>query len=135
MHFVLDCSVAISWCLVDENNTYANRILALMSQSVAYVPGIWSLEVANTLLVAERRSRITQEQSELAISLLQSLMIQVDKATERQALASTLKLGRQQNLAAYDSAYLELALRLELPLATLDVRLAEAAVRCGVDVM
>ncbi|NMG59914.1 PIN domain-containing protein [Geitlerinema sp. P-1104] len=135
MHFVLDCSVAISWCLVDENNTYANRILALMSQSVAYVPGIWSLEVANTLLVAERRSRVTQEQSELAISLLQSLMIQVDKATERQALASTLKLGRQQNLAAYDSAYLELALRLELPLATLDVRLAEAAVRCGVDVM
>nr|WP_286186742.1 type II toxin-antitoxin system VapC family toxin [Geitlerinema sp. P-1104] len=106
-----------------------------MSQSVAYVPGIWSLEVANTLLVAERRSRVTQEQSELAISLLQSLMIQVDKATERQALASTLKLGRQQNLAAYDSAYLELALRLELPLATLDVRLAEAAVRCGVDVM
>jgi predicted nucleic acid-binding protein len=55
MQFVLDCSVAISWCLVDENNDYANAILALMPDSEAFVPLIWSLEVANTLLVAERR--------------------------------------------------------------------------------
>lgn len=132
MRFVLDCSVAISWCLVDENDNYANAILAMMPDSEAYVPGIWSLEIANTLLVAERRNRITTEQSELAIALLQSLLIRVDESTNSYALSSTLLLGRQEGLAAYDAAYLELALRLQLPIATLDNRLAEAATRCGV---
>jgi len=54
MQFVLDCSVAISWCLVDENNDYANSILSMMVDAEAFVPGIWLLEVANTLVVAER---------------------------------------------------------------------------------
>jgi predicted nucleic acid-binding protein len=136
MQFVLDCSVAISWCLVDENNDYANSILAMMVDSEAFVPGIWSLEIANTLVVAERRNRMTKEQSkeqsEEAINLLRSLLIKVDMATEINALDSTLNLARQEGLAAYDAAYLELALRLKLPLATLDNRLAEAAIRCGV---
>ncbi|WP_375469326.1 type II toxin-antitoxin system VapC family toxin [uncultured Nostoc sp.] len=132
MQFVLDCSVAISWCLVDENDDYANAILAMMPDSEAFVPGIWSLEIANTLVVAERRNRITQAQSEQAIALLQSLLIQVDPVTDAKALDATLKLVRQEALAAYDAAYLELALRLQLPLATLDTRLAEAATRCGV---
>jgi predicted nucleic acid-binding protein len=133
MRFVLDCSIAISWCLVDENDNYANAIiLAMMPDSEAYVPGIWSLEIANTLLVAERRNRITTEQSDLAIALLQSLLIHIDESTNNYALSSTLLLGKQEGLAAYDAAYLELALRLQLPIATLDTRLAEAATRCGV---
>ncbi|MCC5664319.1 type II toxin-antitoxin system VapC family toxin [Nostoc sp. CHAB 5784] len=132
MEFVLDCSVAISWCLVDENDDYANAILAMMPDSEAFVPGIWSLEIANTLVVAERRNRMTKKQSEQAIALLQSLLIQVDLFTDAKALDATLKLARQEGLAAYDAAYLELALRLQLPLATLDTRLAEAATRCGV---
>ncbi|MBD2724801.1 type II toxin-antitoxin system VapC family toxin [Nostoc sp. FACHB-892] len=132
MQFVLDCSVAISWCLVDENDDYANAILAIMPDSEAFVPGIWSLEIANTLVVAERRNRMTKEQSEQAIALLQSLLIQVDLFTDAKALDATLKLARQEGLAAYDAAYLELALRLQLRLATLDTRLAEAATRCGV---
>lgn len=132
MQFVLDCSVSISWCLVDENDDYANALLAMMPDCEAFVPLIWSLEVANTLLVAERRNRMTSEQSELAIALLQSLLIHVDEATHTNALSSTLVLGRQEGLAAYDAAYLELALRLQLPIATLDIRLAEAAIRCGV---
>ena len=132
MQFVLDCSVAISWCLVDEDNDYANAILAMMPDCEAFVLGIWSLEVANTLLVAEQRNRMTTEQSEIAIALLQSLLIQVDEATDSSALSSTIVLGRKEGLAAYDAAYLELALRLELPIATLDNRLAEAATRCGV---
>ncbi len=135
MQFVLDCSVAISWCLVDENNSTANAILAIMPDAEAFVPGIWSLEIANVLLVAERRNRMTQEQSEEAIALLQSLLIQVDTATDANALGATLTLGRQEGLAAYDAAYLELALRLGLPLATIDQRLAEAATRCGVDLV
>ena len=135
MQFVLDCSVAISWCLVDENNPTANAILAMMPDAEAFVPGIWSLEIANVLLVAERRNRMTQEQSSEAITLLQSLLIQVDTATDANALGATLTLGRQEGLAAYDAAYLELALRLGLPLATIDQRLALAATRCGVDLV
>ncbi len=135
MQFVLDCSVAISWCLVDENNPTANAILAMMPDAEAFVPGIWSLEIANVLLVAERRNRMTQDQSEEAITLLQSLLIQVDTATDANALGATLTLGRQEGLAAYDAAYLELALRLGLPLATIDQRLALAATRCGVDLV
>ncbi|MDZ8083379.1 MAG: type II toxin-antitoxin system VapC family toxin [Nostoc sp. DcaGUA01] len=135
MQFVLDCSVAISWCLVDENNPIANAILAMMPDAEAFVPGIWSLEIANVLLVAERRNRMTQKQSSEAIALLQSLLIQVDTATDANALGATLTLGRQEGLAAYDAAYLELALRLGLPLATIDQRLAEAATRCGVDLV
>ena len=133
MRFVLDCSVAISWCLVDEDNNYANGILTIMPDSEAFVPGIWSLEIANVLLVAERRNRMTQEQSEEAIALLQSLLIQVDATTDANALGTTLVLGRQEGLAAYDAACLELALRLGLPLTTNDTRLMEAASRCGVD--
>ena len=133
MQFVLDCSVAISWCLVDENDDYADAILTMMPDSEAFVPGIWSLEIANTLVVAERRNRMITKQSEQAIALLQSLLIQVDLFTDAKALNATLKLARQEGLAAYDAAYLELALRLQLPLATtLDTRLAEAATRCGV---
>jgi len=134
MQFVLDCSIAISWCLVDENNDYANAILAMMPDAEAFVPNIWSLEIANVLLVAERRNRITTEQSEQAIGLLESFLIQVDTATNANALGTTLVLGRTVGLAAYDAAYLELALRLGLPMATIDTQLA-AATRCDVDLI
>ncbi|UKO98161.1 type II toxin-antitoxin system VapC family toxin [Nostoc sp. UHCC 0870] len=135
MQFVLDCSVGISWCLVDENNDYANAILAIMPDAEVFVPGIWLLEIANVLLVAERRKRMTQEQSEEAITLLQSLLIKVDSSANTNVFGAILDLGRQEGLAAYDAAYLELALRLGLPLATLDARLAEAATRCGVELV
>ncbi len=119
MQFVLDCSVAISWCLVDENNDYANAILAMMSDCEAFVPGIWSLEIANVLLVAERRNRITQEQSSEAIALLQSLLIQIDTATDTFALSTTLALGRQEGLA-------ETASRCGVELVTVDEETPEA---------
>ncbi|MBH8556285.1 type II toxin-antitoxin system VapC family toxin [Nostocaceae cyanobacterium CENA357] len=124
MQFVLDCSVAISWCLVDENNDYANAILAIMPDAKAFVPGIWSLEIANVLLVAERRNRMTQEQCEEAITLLQSLLIQIDPVTDANVFSAILELGRQEGLAAYDAAYLELSLRL-----------GKAATRCGVELV
>lgn len=133
--FVLDCSIAISWCLVDEDDDYANKVLDLMSISQAFVPEIWSLEIANTLLVAERRKRMTIEQSKEAISLLQSLSIVIDYSTSSQALKQILILGRENNLSSYDAAYLELALRLNLPLATNDNRLKEAAIRCNVTIL
>ena len=135
IEFVLDCSISISWVLVDEDDDYANYILDLMTDATAFVPEIWSLEVVNTLLVAERRNRMTIEQSEQAIKLLQSLPIVIDTLTSSQAFQQTLKLGREQSLASYDAAYLELALRKNLPLATNDNRLIEAAKRCQVRLM
>lgn len=133
--FVLDCSIAISWCLVDEDNDYANKVLELMPDAEAFVPEIWSLEIANTLLVAERRNRITVAQTQEAINLLESLLISIDSLTSSQALKQTLIIGRNQGLASYDAAYLELALRLNLPLATNDNRLIEAAIRCNVPLL
>ena len=128
--FVLDCSLAISWCLVDEDNDHANAVLNLMPNAEAFVPEIWSLEIANTLLVAERRKRMTVEQTQEAIDFLQSLLITIDSLTSSQALGTTLRLGREQGLASYDAAYLELALRLDLPLATIDNPLIKAALSC-----
>ena len=92
--FILDCSISISWVLVDEDDDYANSILDLMTDATAFVPEIWSLEVVNTLLVAERRNRMTIEQSEQAIKLLQSLPIVIDTLTSSQAFQQTLKLGK-----------------------------------------
>ncbi|MEA5535524.1 type II toxin-antitoxin system VapC family toxin [Crocosphaera sp. XPORK-15E] len=135
IEFVLDCSISISWCLVDEDDDYANSILALMPDATAFVPEIWSLEVVNTLLVAERRNRITIQQTEKAINLLESLSILIDSLTSSQAFQQILTLGRSQGLASYDAAYLELALRKGLPLATNDNRLIEAAKRCQVRLM
>ncbi|MCZ8048299.1 MAG: type II toxin-antitoxin system VapC family toxin [Microcystis aeruginosa K13-05] len=135
IEFVLDCSVAISWCLVDEDNDYANAVLDIMPNAEAFVPEIWSLEIVNTLLVAERRNRMTVEQTQASINWLQSLLITIDSLTSVQAFGRTLTLAREQKLASYDAAYLELALRLDLPLATNDKQLIDAALRCQVELL
>jgi predicted nucleic acid-binding protein len=133
--FVLDCSVSISWIFPDEHSDYAEAVLRLLEDRQAIVPSIWFLEMANVLLVGERRGRITQAQTTQALLLLDTLDIVVDDNTENKAFSATLALGRKQGLAAYDAAYLELAIRLQMPLATLDERLAAAANRCGIAVL
>jgi predicted nucleic acid-binding protein len=130
--FVLDCSVAMSWILPDEYSDYAERILLLLDEQQAVVPSIWYLEITNVLLVSERRGRMTQAQTAQALLLLKSLDIVMDEETETQAFDATFKLGRNQGLASYDAAYLELAIRLNIPLATSDDKLIGAANRCGV---
>jgi predicted nucleic acid-binding protein len=132
--FVLDCSVTMSWCFEDEVNEYSESILSSLQFSQALVPSLWALEVANVLLVAERRKRINAAQVAHAISLLQSLPISFDSLTAQQAMSATLSLGRFHALSAYDAAYLELALREGLPLATVDQRLIHAAQACGVSI-
>lgn len=132
MQFVLDCSVAISWCIQDEDNAYANAVFTLLSgDNQAVIPSIWWLEITNVLLVAERRQRTTQTQTTEALSILKSLPIVVDTIPVAQRVTSVLNLGREHNLAAYDAAYLELALRNKLLLATIDNRLAQAAQDMG----
>lgn len=87
---MLDCSVAINWCLPDENNGYADKTLTLLQSNIstveAIVPGIWSLEIANTLLTSERRQRMTPTQVQIAVSAIESLSIVVDQVTAETAL-------------------------------------------------
>ncbi len=132
--FVLDCSVAMAWCFEDETTPYSDAVLQDFEDADAVVPSIWPLEMANVLLVAERRKRISKAQSRRFIELLQTLPIAVDDVSVARAWDGVLSLAREQQLSAYDAAYLELAMREGLPIATLDNALRKAAKRCGVAV-
>jgi predicted nucleic acid-binding protein len=130
--FVLDCSVTMAWCFEDESSAFADRVQDLLSDMRAVVPAIWPLEVANVLLVSERRERLDEARSRRFVELLAGLPIDIDEHTGRHALGATVHLARAHAISSYDAAYLELALRLGLPLATLDDRLKAAAVAVGV---
>jgi predicted nucleic acid-binding protein len=93
---------------------------------------VWALEVANVLLVGERRDRIERAQSEQFVGLLSRLPIRTDHTQDAGAMAETMACGRRFGLSAYDAAYLALAIRREAPIATLDRRLIEAAETSGV---
>jgi predicted nucleic acid-binding protein len=129
---VLDCSAAIAWYLEDEATPYADSILLRVRQEGAAVPAIWPVEVANVLLVAERRRRLTLADSLRIVGLLGRLPVDVDMQTPSRVLVSVFPLAREQRLSAYDASYLELAMRLGLPLATLDTTLQRAAKGLGV---
>jgi predicted nucleic acid-binding protein len=130
--FVLDCSVAIAWCFHDEANAYADGIAAGFPGIKAIVPALWRLEVANTLLMGERRKRSTEADTVRWLAYLRSLAIMVDDETSSQAWHDALALARTHDLSVYDATYLELALRRDLPLASLDNKLKTAASVVGV---
>lgn len=130
--FVLDTSVAVSWFFDDEAGEYTTAVLESLADGEAVVPSLWPLEVANVLLVAERRKRCSEAEAVRFIELLESLPIVTDDSTAHRALHQTYQLGREHGLTSYDAAYLELAMRLGLPLATQDRQLAEAAAKAGV---
>jgi len=130
--FVLDASVVLSWHLDDEPNSYADTILARLASEPAVAPNIWPLEVANGLLIAERRGRLTTAGTSRVYQDLSDLPIAVQHVPLESAQTSVLALARDQRLSAYDAAYLELAMREGLPLATLDDGLRAAGGRVGV---
>jgi len=130
--FVVDSSIAIAWCFPDEQDAYSQSVLDALATEPAVVPHLWHLEVANTLLVGERRKRSTQANTIQWMSFLSSLPITVDEHTNTHAFGAITTLGRSQNLSAYDAAYLELAMRRGLRLATLDDTLKAAAKAVGV---
>ena len=130
--FVIDSSVALGWCFPDEQDAYSQSVLDAVATKQAIVPDLWHLEVANTLVVGERRKRSTQANTVTWLGFLTSLPIAVDEETKAHAFATTLSLAREHNLSVYDAAYLELALRRGLPLATLDEKLKIAANAVGV---
>ena len=130
--FVLDGSVTLVWGFEDEVNEYAEAILERMPEVQAHVPSLWPLEVANALLVGERRGRIKAADTARFISILGAFPIAVDGETVARAWADTMHLARAHNLSSYDASYLELAIRLGLPLAALDGKLKLAAAAMGV---
>ena len=133
--FVVDNSVVMAWCFEDEAGTYTESVLDQLRETQALVPVIWPLEVANVLLVAERRDRMNEAQAAHFAQLLQTLPILVEEADVARILGPVLAVGRAHRLSAYDAAYLELAARHGLPLATRDTRLRKAASNAGVAVL
>lgn len=131
MAFVVDASVTMAWCL-EETTLETEALLERLRETSGVVPVVWPLEVANIMLVGERRGRITQAQTAHFVQLLGTLPITVDDWAIAVAWETVLALGRTHNLSAYDAAYLELAVRQGLPLATQDARLRAAATAVGV---
>ncbi len=118
--FVLDCSVAMAWCFEDEAAGYADRVLKKLATREAVVPAIWPLEVANVLLVGERRKRLTKADSSRFLELLQGLPIAIDLQAASRAFGDIMSVARSLTISAYDASYVELAMRVGLHLATLD---------------
>ncbi len=132
MTFVLDNSVTMTWCFLEEAGTYGMAVLARLEGDDAITSSIWPLEVANALLVAERRQRVRQHQTTDFIQRISALPITVDEEGVARAWWPVLGMARAYRLTAYDASYLELSYRLSLPLATLDKDLRTAASRLGV---
>jgi len=128
---VIDASMTLALCFEDEAPPEADRIVDHIARNGAVAPAHWALELANGLVMAERRGRLKPADAASFVELLRSLPIEIDADTAAQALRDTLALARAQRLTSYDAAYLELAMRRGLPLVTLDAPLEAAASRLG----
>jgi predicted nucleic acid-binding protein len=127
MSFVLDNSIAMAWCFDDEVTPLTEKLLNDVKNSGAIVPELWPMEATNVLLIAERKKRIVSLKRRELINFLQMLPISIDRMTHEVAWADISDLAAEHRLTIYDAAYLELALRRELPLATLGHDLRRAA--------
>ena len=133
--FVLDSSVAMAWCFRDEATTATSRLLDRMGTEAAAIPGWWYLEITNVLAVAERRKLLGPAQVAEFIALIETFDLELDDQAPRRAFTHLLPLCRGHGLSSYDAAYLDLALRRQLPLASLDGDLRAAATAVGVDLL
>jgi predicted nucleic acid-binding protein len=132
MPFVLDASITACWAFADEDHPDAALALERIRGDEARVPALWWFEVRNTLIVSERRGRLTETDTAAFLRRLARLGVTVDRSPEE---AGVLALARRHRLTVYDASYLELAQREALPLATLDTELARAARAEGVPVL
>lgn len=130
---VTDSSLTLCWYLEDEESDYADAAHAVLTNGAeAVVPPLWPYEVANGLRMAERRGRLQAADIPRVLALLAPLPIEVETTGHERARQEVLNLARQEGLTVYDAAYLELAMREGIALATLDDDLREAAQRVGV---
>ena len=131
---VIDASVALAWCFPDEASEYADGVLVALDGRTAMVPAIWPVEVANALLVGERRKRIRQPEVRRFLDLLKGLSILEDGQPFADTVSNILPLAREHDLSAYDAAYLDVAVRHGAPLATLDKALQKAGRAAGLKI-
>jgi predicted nucleic acid-binding protein len=129
---VLDASLALSWALPDEASAYSDALLRRVAASGALAPDLWLHEIANGLLMAQKRGRYTTAQRMAFIEVLLQLPIEIEAPTARNVLDGQAALAERFGLTAYDAAYLDLALRRGLPLATQDKAMKSAATKAGV---
>ncbi|MSP53608.1 MAG: PIN domain-containing protein [Gammaproteobacteria bacterium] len=124
---ILDCSATLAWLMPDESWPEGELLLDEIVENGAYVPNLWSLEIANSLLIAVTRKRITHEMRLNLLSSLKDLPIEVDSSTSDYAFNKISTIAQEHELTAYDASYIELAVRLKGTLATLDKALIKAA--------
>jgi len=133
MSLVIDASVTLAWYFEDETTPATEAVLDRVSETGAVVPALWRLEVANAFQSAIRRNRITAFYRDRSLGELVNMPIAIDPDTNAHAWTTTLRLAERFALTTYDAAYLELAQRRSLPLATLDSELRDAAM--ALDIM
>lgn len=130
MPFVIDNSVVCGWFLASQSTDYTEAIARRLLDDGAIAPGLWPLELANVLRTACKRGAMIASQAREVAEQIAALPIAVD--AQPPATQAILALALRYDLSSYDAAYLELALRLQLPIATQDTALAEAAMAAGV---
>lgn len=135
MSLVLDSSLTVAWLYREEATKSVDEVFENLIQASAWVPALWHLEVANVLQMGIRRQRHGADFRDRVLSDLSDFPIHVDAETQRQAWGATVRLAERHGLTVYDAAYLELALRRGLPLATLDEDLRTAAMSHGVHLL
>ena len=135
MSFVLDNSIALAWCFEDAQRKPVMNLLDRVTETGAFAPSLWPLEALNGLLVAERKRRIQPGLRRRYAEFLHDLPIRIDGETADKAWTITAELAERHRLSVYDAAYLELAQRRKLPLATLDRDLIRAAKASGTIVL
>lgn len=135
MSLVLDSSATLAWVFADETTDPIRQLFERVADDGAVVPSLWRLEVANSLTVALRRGRIDAEMRRDALADLGCLDIVVDQDTQANAWGATLDLADRFRLTVYDAAYVELALRRGLALATLDDAMIVASRSLGLSIL
>ena len=131
--FVIDASATLPWCFADEATAATNAVLTrLRTGDEAIVPAHWPVEVANALLIAVRRQRISPDDAHQFLLDLEFLPNRVEATTKNLVRAGVFPVAEQYGLTVYDAAYLELAMRETTPLITLDNDLRKAAAASGV---
>ena len=134
MTFVVDASVTLAWCFGDAGSDLAERVLDRLAGEEALAPAIWPLEVAHGLRTAERRGRLDLAGLAQVRELLTALPVRIEGVSLDAALREVSELARALELSAYDAAYLALAARRGVALATVDQQLRSACERAGVEV-
>jgi predicted nucleic acid-binding protein len=135
LSFILDASVALAWCFEDEQTPAVLDLLDRLCETGASAPMLWPLEVLNGLVAAERRRRLDAAKRATLSAFLRELPIRLDMQTADHVWEETATLAAAFRLTVYDAAYLELAQRRRLPLASLDQDLRKAALSTGIQVL